>query len=66
MLLVHDHEREVLELHALLDEGVCTYDDVGPARGYLFEGGPPFRRALGARQETTLTGRLARAVEIDR
>src|SRR5215218_1204702 len=48
VLLVHDDEREIVEIHAFLYEGVRPYDDVGLASGYLLQGFTPLRHALGA------------------
>src|SRR5215217_4623772 len=48
VLLVYDDEREVVEIHAFLYEGVRPYDDVGLASGYLLQGFTPLRHALGA------------------
>ena len=43
VLLVHDDEREIVEIYAFLYEGVCPDDDVGLAGGYLFQGLTPLR-----------------------
>src|SRR5215210_508372 len=58
VLLVHDDEREVVEIYAFLYEGVRSDDDVGLAGGYLLQGLTPLRHALRAGEQNDVDGQV--------
>src|SRR5215208_1297609 len=58
VLLVHNDEREVVEIYAFLYEGVRPDDDVGLAGCYLLQGLTPLRHALRAGEQNDVDGQL--------
>ena len=51
VLLVHDDQREVVELDALLDQGVRPDNDVGLALSHHLKRRPALRSVLRTRQQ---------------